>query len=121
MKRIRQITLLAAITLVMASCATRKSAINDLRSLSNDIELNGSRYTLKEWKEAATDYAKINKQLTKHAGEYTQEERTEITELNAKCVKSFTSGAITQGTSRIENAVGFLKDIISGVKDSFWK
>lgn len=107
--------------LMMASCATRQKAIGDLRALTNDIELNSSRYSLKDWKNAAVDYAKINKKLTKHVGEYSQEERTEIAELNAKCVTKFTTGAVEQTTSRVETAVSVIKEIIDGVKSSFGK
>lgn len=100
----------SAMLLALASCQTKQSAISDLRSLSQEMTLYGDNYSINDWKEAGQRYYEINKRIRKHTGDYTNAEMQEIGELNGKCVRSFTEGAVT----KVQGAVATLKSFIEG-------
>lgn len=99
-----------AVLLAITSCQTKQTAIGDLRSLSQEIQINGSNYSINDWKRAGERYYDINKRISKHTGDYTDAEVQEISELNGKCVRSFTEGAVT----KVQGAVSALKSFIDG-------
>lgn len=104
------LTLVFVAALLLTSCQTKQSAIKDLRSLSQQIELSGNSYSLNDWEKAGRDYYKINQRLAKHAGEYNNQEMQEISELNGRCLRSFTDGAV----HKVNGAVDMLKSLIEG-------
>lgn len=99
-----------AIMLAFTSCQTKQSAISDLRQLSQEMQMYGNNYSINDWKEAGQRYYDINKRIKKHTGDYTNDEVQEISELNGKCVRSFTEGAVT----KVQGAVGALKSFVDG-------
>ena len=96
--------------LMLASCQTKQSAINDLRSLQQEIAINGGNYSVNDWKKAGEEYYNVNQKLKKHMGEYSDAEVQEISELNGKCVRSFTEGAVT----KVAGAANALKSFLNG-------
>lgn len=99
------------VLLLFTSCQTKQSAISDLRALSQELRMNGDNYSINDWKDAGERYYKINKRITKHSGEYSDTEVTEIAELNGQCVSSFKDGAIT----KVKGAAGAVKAFIEGL------
>lgn len=108
MKKIISLCFVAAI--MLASCQTKQSALNDLRSLNQEIRMNGENYSVNEWTQVGKRYYEINKKITKHAGDYTDAEVKEIGELNGQCVRSFTTGAIT----KVKGAKAMIESFIGG-------
>lgn len=102
--------ILGVVILALTSCQTKQSAISDLRSLSQELQINSENYSINEWKDAGERYYKINKRITKHAGDYNDAEMREISELNGKCAKSFTEGAVT----KVQGAVSAVKSFLGG-------
>lgn len=116
MKKILLTSCLAC--LLLASCATKESAVNQLRSFRQEIEVNGMTYGLKDWKKAANDYSKINKRIFKHYNEYSPAELEEVARLNAECVSSFAKGTVTNISQKAQGVAGAIKGIIEGFSES---
>lgn len=106
----RTLSLCCLALLLLASCQTKQSAIADLRSLTQELQINGSNYSINEWKDAGQRYYTINKRITKHTGDYSTEEVKEISELNGTCLRSFKEGAITT----VKGAVGAVQSFLDG-------
>ena len=73
-----------ALALCLSGCATKGSAISDLRNLRNDIVDYGYRYDVDDWRNAATRYQKIDEKLKKYANDYTYDESREIGRLKGE-------------------------------------
>lgn len=120
MKRQKTVAILGfAAMLLLASCSTSQSAVNDLRSFQQEIEVNGAMYTIKDWKKAAKSYARINKRIYKHYSEYTPQQLQEVGKLNGQCAASFAKATTQSVASKAQGAVGIIKGIVDGVKESF--
>ena len=79
-----------------------------------DIQRNGSTYTVEEWKEVKAKYDKIDSRMGKY--EYTAEEYREIGELKGKCVAYFAKGVATNVANKLGNVANQLKGVVEGVK-----
>lgn len=100
----------AIVLLTAASCSTKQSAINDLRSLNQKMQISGDYYSINDWEKAGKEFYSINKRIAKHAGKYNDQQLQEISELNGECVRSFTDGAI----NKVQGAVNMVKGFIGG-------
>lgn len=96
---------------LLSSCQTKQAAVKDLRVFSQELQLRSSYYSYNDWEKAGKEYYDINKKISKHAGEYSDMELKEISELNGRCVRSFTNGAV----EKVTGAVDMLKAFISGL------
>lgn len=108
MKKI--ITLCFIAVIMLASCQTKQSAISDLRALNQEIRMNSESYSFIDWTKAGKRYYNINKKITKNAGDYSDEELQEISDLNGQCMRSFTEGAVT----KVGGAIQMLKSFLGG-------
>ena len=111
MKKIFLMVAIAA-SMALTSCSTKQSAINDLRALSQEMQIRGDSYSLNDWKAAGQEYYNINQRIGKHAGDYTDAQMEEISELNGRCIRSFTEGAISKVTGAMNMVKGFLKGFV---------
>lgn len=107
-----------ACCLVFASCATgKKAAINDLRSLTEHIVVDGSTYSFDDWKKAGEKYVKIQKKLSQY--DLNAFESKEVGELTGQCVKGFATGSLTNLTGyiggKIISAASFLKGLFESI------
>lgn len=107
-----------AALMLLSSCATKQSAVNDLRALQQNIETSGAFFSLKDWKKAAQDYAKINKKIYKKYNEYTPQELEEIGRLNSQCATGFAKGAAQGVANKVQGAAALIKGLVDGVKES---
>lgn len=107
------------LVLLLSSCSTSHTALNDLRHLSNRIEVEGATYNVEEWKQTAEEYYKIDKKIANYAadGKYTNAESQEIGRLQSKCVKGFAKGVAKNVGSKALNAINFIKGLIDGFKE----
>lgn len=110
---------LGVFVLLLSSCSTSHMALNNLRDLSNRIEVEGATYDIDDWKQTAEHYYKIDKKIANYAadGKYTPAESKEIGRLQSKCVKGFAKGVAKNVGNKALNAVSFIKGIIDGFKD----
>lgn len=109
MKKIFVLSVLAI--LMLSSCQTSKqTALNDLRALSRELALHSDTYSYSDWTKAGKEYHRVNKKISDHISDYNETEFQEIAELNGKCTRSFTEGAIT----KISGAVSAIKSFVHG-------
>lgn len=102
--------------MLLASCATKQSAVNDLRAFQQEIDTKGMTYDLNDWKKAAQDYAKINKRIYKHYNDYTAQELEEIGKINGECAASFAKGTAQNIGNKAQGAISLIKGLVEGVK-----
>lgn len=102
---------------MLCSCATKGSAIRDLRSFANEIDRNGASYTVTDWKAAAVEYEKIEKKLNRY--EYTAQETEEISRLKGQCVGSFVRNVADNASGKVKTAVSAVKGFIEGIREAF--
>lgn len=82
MKNYQKLILLLFAAFIFVACDDRKDAIDDLRTLVEDIRQNGNEYTAEQWADAEAIYADVSEDLD--AYEYTREEKKEISDLKAE-------------------------------------
>lgn len=104
-------------TVLLTSCSTKTTAINDLRSFANEIDKNGATYTVNDWKDAAKEYQKIDNNLKKY--EYNAEQTEEISRLKGQCVGSFVRNVATNAKDKVNTAVSAAKGFVEGIKEAF--
>ena len=54
--------------LLVSSCATRESAINDLEKFSFELRDNSQYYTAKKWRKAVYKFGKIRREISRQIG-----------------------------------------------------
>ncbi len=118
-------TILAAFAalVLMCSCSTSDSALNDLRTLNQQITIEGPTYGLNDWRSAATKYYKTDKKIAKFVadGKYTDAEMQEIGELQGSCVSGFAKGLGQNISNKARNAASLIKGLVNGLKEGFTK
>lgn len=118
-------TILAACVAVfmLASCSTSQSALNDLRDLSTQINVEGPTYGINDWRKTAQRYYKVDRKILKHVQKdaYTPEEMQEIGELQGSCVSGFAKGVGQNVTTKVMNAANVAKGIAKGLIEGFMK
>lgn len=118
MKKTFLITLLLAVVSVftLSSCASKASAINDLRQLSEQVRDYGATYNVKDWKRTAQRYNKITDRLSKY--DFTLEEMNEIGRLKGQCAGYFATGVIDNVGGKVINAASLIKGFLQGVREA---
>ncbi|MBQ6652245.1 MAG: hypothetical protein IJM81_02455 [Prevotella sp.] len=102
------------VCLLFISCATKQSAVNRLERFSMELRDDSPTYTLTEWKQAATQFVELRKQIAKH--HYTPEERKRIGQLEGRCLRYMVEGAkdgVLNGILGLGNEVnGILEELL---------
>ena len=99
--------------LLVSSCATRESAINDLEKFSYELRDNSQYYTAKKWRKAVDKFGKIRREISRH--DYTVAERQRIGRLEGDCARYMVRGA----KEGVMNSVFGLGSEIQGILDAF--
>lgn len=109
---------IGAFVLILTSCSTSQTALQDLRGLSYRINTEGATYDIDDWKATAKKYVKVDKKIVKYAvkGKYTQAESQEIGRLQSDCVRGFTKGVGQNVSNRANGVINIIKGIIDGFK-----
>lgn len=100
MKKCIHLFLLLIVTVLLSSCSTRRSAINNLESLVERVEEKGVTYDLDEWEGVIKEYALIERALAKH--EYSVEEHKAIGELKGRLLGCSTRSVILNSKEKID-------------------
>ena len=111
MKKIKILILGGALALIMASCSTKQSAINQLESFSTELRDHSRYYDLKDWEDAG----KITKNEKKHELDYTPAEKARIGQLEGECAGYMARGAKDNISDRLRGLFNEIKGIIEGV------
>ncbi len=102
-------------TLSLTSChCGKEAALNDLRSLTTEIEENATMFNFDQWLREQRKFEKINKRIEKY--EYTAAENHEIGELKGLCLGYFAKGVLGKATNKALDAANQIQGIIDGVK-----
>ena len=112
MKKLLPIILLG---LALTGCRSGKeAALNDLRSLTTEIEKNATVFNFDEWLKEQRKFEKINKRLEQY--EYSASENHEIGELKGLCIGYFAKGVLGKASNKILDAANQIQGIVDGVK-----
>ena len=98
--------------LLVSSCATRESAINDLENFSYELRDNSQYYTAKKWRKAVDKFGNIRREISRH--DYTVAERQRIGKLEGDCTRYMVRGA----KDGVMNSVFGLGSEIQGILDA---
>ena len=115
MKKIKILILGGALALIMASCSTKQSAINQLESFSTELRDHSRYYDLKDWEDAGKKFVKITKNVKKHELDYTPAEKARIGQLEGECAGYMARGAKDNISDRLRGLLNEIKGIIEGV------
>lgn len=111
--------LMVVLTLGLASCNTQQRALNQMRSLTYDIETHGQNYSVEDWQNAYEDFRAINDKIDTRQLNDTQ--RSEYGELKGRCISKFAKCAVknvvNSVTGIISEGAGILKGIIDGLTE----
>ena len=99
--------------LLVSSCATRESAINDLERFSYELRDNSQYYTARKWRRAIDKFGSIRREISRH--DYTVAERQRIGKLEGDCARYMVRGA----KDGVMNSVFGLGSEIQGILDAF--
>ena len=120
MKKLQKIIILLALTLTstsfLTSCQTKQHAINQLQSLSDDLQYKSRNYDSQDWQKAADRFAKVRKDINRH--DYSPEEWREIGKLEGQCATYFVKG-VKDGIFNEYNAIkNEIIGILQGIGNS---
>lgn len=110
--------------LVLASCSTKQTAINQLEKFSIELRDHSRYYDVQDWEKAGQKFVKITKKVKKYETEYTAEEKSRIGRLEGECAGYMARGAKDNVTDRLRGIFNEIQGIIEGVTDTFgdlWK
>ena len=112
MKKLIPIILLS---LIITGCRSSKdAALNDLRSLTTEIEQNATVFNFDQWLREQKKFEKISRRLDQY--EYTAAENHEIGELKGQCLGFFAKGVLGKAGNKVLETAEQIQGIIDGVK-----
>ena len=106
-----------ALTLLMASCATKQGAINQLEKFSYELRDNSRYYDGDDWEKAGNKFIKIRKQLNKYEFDYTPEEKARIGKLEGQCATYMVKGAKDGVFDKVKNIGSEIEGVLRGILD----
>ena len=118
MKTIKLI-ICGVMVLMLASCSTKQSAINQLESFSTELRDHSRYYDIQDWEKAGKKFVDITKTVKKYQMDYTPEELARIGKLEGECAGYMARGAKENITDRLNGFINELKGILQGVTDAF--
>lgn len=116
MKKTKLILASLVLSFTFISCSTQQRALNDLRSLNEELKENRSRYTASDINRAYNNLSKIQERIKKY--EYTKAEYEEIGKLTTSCYIYMGKNAVQTAVGDIINAASQIKGAVDGVKEA---
>lgn len=103
MKKIISFFTIAVICFVlMCACSSKQDPIDDLETLSVELENNCENYSQKDWSEVAEKLSSIEEDMNNY--DYTDDELRQIGKLKAKCYGTILRFSAKIMKSQIHNA-----------------
>ena len=115
MMRVKNWIICGAMALVMVSCSTKQSAINELENFSYELRDHSRYYDAQDWEKAGKKFVKIRKDVSKHEFDYTAEEKAKVGKLEGECARYMARGAKEGFFDKLKNIGGEIKGIIEGI------
>ena len=119
MKKIHLLIVCGAFAMLLASCSTKQSAINQLENFSTELRDHSRYYDVQDWERAGKKFVDITKTVKKYELKYTSEELARIGRLEGECAGYMARGAKENITDRLNGFINELKGILQGVTDAF--
>ncbi|MBR2778294.1 MAG: hypothetical protein IKD75_14610 [Prevotella sp.] len=116
--KIRNLILCGVMGLMLGSCSTKQSAINQLESFSYELRDHSRDYDVDDWERAGKKFVKIRDRISKHEFDYTAEEKTKIGRLEGDCIKYMAKGAKDGVFDKLINFGSEIKGIIQSIMDA---
>lgn len=115
--KIKTLFVVGITTLMLASCATKETALSSLENFSVELRYHSQEYGLHDWEKAAKKFVKIRKNISKHEMEYTADQKRRIGELEGECAGYMVKGA----KDKVAGVGSEIGGIIQGILDSIKK
>lgn len=119
MKKIHLLIVCGAFAMLLASCSTKQSAINQLENFSTELRDHSRYYDVQDWERAGKKFVDITKTVKKYELKFTPEELARIGRLEGECAGYMARGAKENITDRLNGFINELKGILQGVTDAF--
>lgn len=119
MKKIHLLIVCGAFAMLLASCSTKQSAINQLENFSTELRDHSRYYDVQDWEKAGKKFVDITKKVKKHELDYTPEELARIGKLEGECAGYMARGAKDNVTDRLRGLLNEIQGIIQGVTGAF--
>ena len=119
MKKISLFIACGVMALMLTSCSTKQSAINQLESFSTELRDHSRYYDVQDWERAGKKFVDVTKKVKKYQMDYTPEELARIGKLEGECAGYMARGAKENITDRLNGFINELKGILQGVTDAF--
>ena len=119
MKKISLFIACGVMALMLTSCSTKQSAINQLESFSTELRDHSRYYDVQDWEKAGKKFVDVTKKVKKSQMDYTPEELARIGKLEGECAGYMARGAKENITDRLSGFINELKGILQGVTDAF--
>lgn len=113
--RIKASILALVAVLLLLSCSGKKTPVEDLRVLCEDLQQNSSKYTEDEWTMAVNYFDEISHDIDSYHTEYTPEEWEEIGRLKGECVAYLTRNAVDHMSNRVKETMYQIKGGLRGI------
>ena len=119
MKKVYYLVVCGVFALMLASCSTKQTAINQLESFSTELRDHSRYYGIQDWEKAGKKFVDITKKVKKYELDYTPEELARIGKLEGECVGYMARGAKDNVTDRLRGLLNEIQGIIQGVTGAF--
>lgn len=113
--KIKKLMLCCVAGLLLTSCATKQSAINQLENFSYELRDHSRNYGAEDWQKAGEKFVKIRKNVSKHEFDYTAEEKAKIGRLEGDCARYMARGAKEGFFDKLQNFGSEIKGIVEGI------
>ena len=119
--KVKRLILCGVMGLLLVSCSTKQSAIEQLENFSYELRDHSRFYDFNDWEKAGKKFVKIREQIHKHEFDYTAEEKAKIGKLEGQCASYMAKGATEGFFDKLKNIGseinGILNVILGGNKD----
>ena len=119
MKKVYYLVVCGVFALMLASCSTKQTAINQLESFSTELRDHSRYYGIQDGENAGKKFVDITKKVKKYELDYTPEELARIGKLEGECVGYMARGAKDNVTDRLRGLLNEIQGIIQGVTGAF--
>lgn len=116
MRKVLRLCMMLTLALMLVSCSAERRGISQMRTLTAQIERQGSDYSVNEWKDAYYRFKAIDDSMD--SSKLTPSQRSEYSELKARCVKSFAKSSVKAVKDGISDYIREGVDVVKGIIDA---
>ena len=100
----------------MMGCNSKRTPINRLENLTEDIQNKAQDFTEDDWKATAEELELIENEIEQYKSEYTDEELKEIGRLKGKCLALYTKYSFRTLKYDFEDIIKEAEGLLDGYK-----